>query len=55
MLQPGQAALLRLDLNNPVFRGHLLTLLRLERHAALEALNKLRQTTWLKHQGDFRE
>jgi len=44
--EPGQEALVRLDLNNPVFQLHLLTLQELERHAALETLNKLRQMTW---------
>ena len=39
-------AQVRLDLNNPVFQVHLLTRQKLERHAALEALNKLRQMTW---------
>jgi hypothetical protein len=38
--------LVRLDLNNPVFQQNLLTLQKLERHAALETLNKLRQMTW---------
>lgn len=37
---------LRLDLNNPVFQAHLLTLQKPERHAALDTLNKLRQMTW---------
>ena len=46
MPEPGQEALVRLDLNNPVFQLHLLTLQELERHAALETLNKLRQMTW---------
>lgn len=39
-------ALVRLDLNNPVFQQNLLTLQKQERHAALDALNKLRQLTW---------
>jgi hypothetical protein len=39
-------ARLRLDLNNPVFQEHLLTLQKPERHAALDTLNKLRQMTW---------
>ena len=39
-------ALVRLDLNNPVFQENLLTLQKSERHAALDALNKLRQMTW---------
>ena len=46
MPEPGQEALVRLDLNNLVFQVHLLTLQKLERHAALETLNKLRQMTW---------
>lgn len=36
----------RLDLNNPVFQGNLLTLQKPERHAALDTLNKVRQLTW---------
>ncbi|MCT4364746.1 MAG: hypothetical protein N3Z29_07535 [Synechococcaceae cyanobacterium MAG-AL1] len=44
-------AKVRLDLNNPVFQEHLLTLQILkrqkpERHAALDTLNKIRQLTW---------
>ena len=46
MPEPGQEVLVRLDLNNPVFQVHLLTLQKLERHAFLETLNKLRQMTW---------
>ena len=37
---------IRLDLNNPVFQEHLLTLQKPERHAALDTLNKIRQMTW---------
>jgi hypothetical protein len=37
---------IRLDLNNPVFQKHLLTLQKSERHAALDTLNKIRQMTW---------
>ena len=37
---------IRLDLNNPVFQEHLLTLQKAERHAAFDALNKIRQLTW---------
>jgi hypothetical protein len=37
---------IRLDLNNPVFQEQLLTLQKLERHAALDTLNKIRQLTW---------
>lgn len=39
-------ALVRLDLNNPVFQENLLTLQKLERHVALDTLNKLRKMTW---------
>lgn len=39
-------AKVRLDLNNPVFQEHLLTLQKPERHAALDTLNKIRQLTW---------
>ena len=38
-------ALVRLDLNNPVFQANLLGLRKPERHAALETLNKIRQLT----------
>ena len=37
---------IRLDLNNPVFQEQLLTLQKIERHAALDTLNKIRQLTW---------
>jgi hypothetical protein len=33
---------IRLDLNNPVFQGQLLSLQKAERHAALDTLNKIR-------------
>ncbi len=46
MTKPDPDARLRLDLNNPVFQEHLLTLQKPERHAALDTLNKLRQMTW---------
>ena len=36
---------IRLDLNNPVFQEQLLTLQKIERHAALDTLNKFRQLT----------
>ncbi|MBK9573573.1 MAG: hypothetical protein IPO43_13025 [Rhodoferax sp.] len=36
----------RLDLNNPVFQSNLLQLQKVERHAALDTLNKLRQLYW---------
>ncbi len=39
-------ALIRLDLNNPVFQENLLSLQKPERHAALDTLNKIRQITW---------
>ena len=39
-------ALVRLDLNNPVFQANLLGLQKPERHAALDTLNKIRQLTW---------
>ena len=39
-------AAIRLDLNNPVFQEHLLTLQKQGRHAALETLNKIRRLTW---------
>jgi hypothetical protein len=46
MTRPDPDARLRLDLNNPVFQEHLLTLQKPERHAALDTLKKLRQMTW---------
>lgn len=39
-------ALVRLDLNNPVFQANLLSLQKPERHAALDTLNKIRQLNW---------
>ena len=39
-------ALVRLDINNPVFQENLLTRQKSERHSALDTLNKLRQMTW---------
>ena len=36
----------RLDLNNPVFQDQLFALQKAERHAALNALKKIRQLTW---------
>ena len=39
-------ALVRLDLNNPVFQENLLTLEKPERHAARDTLNKLRRMSW---------
>lgn len=46
MAKADALALVRLDLNNPVFQGNLLTLQKQERHAALDVLNKIRQLTW---------
>ena len=43
---PDDDGVVRLDLNNPVFQRDLLTLQKTERHAALDALAKLRQMTW---------
>jgi hypothetical protein len=37
---------IRLDLNNPVFQEQLLTLQKIERHAALDTLNNIRLLTW---------
>jgi hypothetical protein len=39
-------ALVRLDLNNPIFQEGLFGLQKVERHAALDTLKKLRQLTW---------
>ena len=36
----------RLDLNNPVFQGHLFDLQKPERHAAMDTLRKIRQLSW---------
>jgi len=46
MVKPDPDTRVRLDLNNPVFQEHLLTLQKAERHAALDTLNKLRQMAW---------
>ena len=46
MAKASSTALVRLDLNNPVFQGNLLTLQKPERQAALDTLNKIRQLTW---------
>jgi hypothetical protein len=46
MTKPDTNAVVRLDLNNPVFQENLLTLQKPERHSALETLNKLRRMTW---------
>lgn len=42
----GNDALVRLDLNNPVFQEQLLHLQKPDRHAALDTLKKVRQLTW---------
>jgi len=39
-------ALVRLDLNNPIFQEQLFGLQKSERHAAIETLRKIRQLTW---------
>ena len=39
-------ALVRLDLNNPVFQEHLFHLQKPDRHAAVDTLKKIRQLTW---------
>ena len=39
-------ALVRLDLNNPVFQEHLFQLQKPDRHAAVDTLKKIRQLTW---------
>ena len=39
-------ALVRLDLNNPVFQEHLFHLQKPDRHAAIDTLKKIRQLTW---------
>jgi hypothetical protein len=46
MVSNSPDALIRLDLNNPVFQENLLGLQKVERHAALDTLKKLRQLTW---------
>ncbi len=46
MAKPEQAALVRLDINNPVFQDNLLNLQKPERHSALETMKKLRRMTW---------
>ena len=38
--------LVRLDLNNPVFQEQLFALQKLERHAAIDTLRKIRQLSW---------
>lgn len=52
MIKRDTDALVRLDLNNPVFQQNLLTLPKPERHSALETLNKIRQMTWNQLYGD---
>lgn len=39
-------ALVRLDLNNPVFQSNLLDLQTPERNAAIETINKIRKLSW---------
>lgn len=39
-------AKIRPDLNNPTFQENLLTLQKIERHAALDTLGKIRRLTW---------
>ena len=39
-------ALVRLDLNNPVFQEQLFALQKPERHAAIDTLRKIRQLSW---------
>lgn len=39
-------ALVRIDLNNPIFQNNLFDLQKPEQHAALKTLKKLRQMTW---------
>jgi hypothetical protein len=46
MAKPGANALVRLDLNNPVFQDNLLALEKQERNAVPDTLNKLRKLTW---------
>ena len=46
MAQVNADALVRLDLNNPVFQENLLSLQKPERHVALDTLNKIRRRTW---------
>lgn len=46
MAKADRDALIRLDLNNPVFQENLLALQKPERHAALDTLNKIRQLSW---------
>ena len=44
--KPETGGLVRLDLNNPIFQANLLDLQKLDRHSALETLNKLRRMSW---------
>ena len=46
MTNKSQDVVVRLDLNNPIFQESLFALQKVERHAALDTLNKLRQLTW---------
>lgn len=46
MTSPDRNGQVLLDLNNPTFQDHLFSLQKVERHAALDALKKIRQMTW---------
>lgn len=39
-------ALVRLDLNNPVFQEHLFNLQKADRNSAVDTLRKIRQLSW---------
>lgn len=43
---PANPALVRLDLNNPVFQETFFNLQKAERQAAIDTLQKIRQLTW---------
>lgn len=47
MTSPDLNGTVLLDLNNPKFQAQLFGLQKIERHAALDTLNKIRQLTWL--------
>jgi hypothetical protein len=46
MAKVSSTALVRLDLSNPEYQDHLLTLQKPERHAALDMLNKIGELSW---------
>jgi len=46
MAKSDPEAMVRLDLNNPVFQQNLPDLQKPDRHAALDTLGRLRQMTW---------